>query len=228
VAVDIVALTVRSGRLVALLIRRLLEPFAGRGALPGGFMLAGETPRQAALRELKEETGVVPPGHLEQLRTYGPVGRDPRGDVLTVAYLLLAPSWEAPAPGGDSKSAEWTDVGAAGGLAFDHDRILADGLERARSKLEYTALALSFVPEEFTMAQLRGVYEAVWGTSLDPRNFSRKVLGSQIIEPTGRVTGSGAPGRAAPGRPATLYRAEAGLDPTSTALSPPILRPLRA
>jgi 8-oxo-dGTP diphosphatase len=219
VAVDIVALTVRAGRLTALLVRRLLEPFAGQEALPGGFMLAGETPRLAAVRELAEETGVAPPGHLEQLRTYGPLGRDPRGDVLTVAYLLLAPSWAAPAAGGDSQAAAWVDVREARDLAFDHGRILADGLERARSKLEYTALALSFVPDEFTMAQLRGVYEAVWGVPLDPRNFSRKVLGSNIIEPTGAAAG----GRSA-GRPAALYRARAGLDPAQTSLSPPILR----
>jgi 8-oxo-dGTP diphosphatase len=126
------------------------------------------------------------------------MGRDPRGDVLTVAYLLLAPSWDTPAPGGDSAAAAWIDIQDAHGLAFDHDRILADGLERARSKLEYTALALSFVPHEFTMTQLRGVYEAVWGTPLDPRNFSRKVLGSRIIEPVGRVA------KGAAGRPAAV------------------------
>jgi 8-oxo-dGTP diphosphatase len=221
VAVDIVALTVRAERLTALLVTRLLEPFEGRPALPGGFVLRRETLRQAALRELAEETGMAPPGHLEQLRTYGPMGRDPRGDVLTVAYLLLAPSWDTPAAGGDSARADWVPVQDARGLAFDHDRILADGLERARSKLEYTALALSFVPERFTIGQLRRVYEAVWGTPIDPRNFSRKVLGSKIVEPTGEFL---APST---GRPAALYRAIADLDPAATVLNPPIWRSAR-
>jgi 8-oxo-dGTP diphosphatase len=221
VAVGIVALTVRAGHLAALAVQRGAEPFAGRMALPGGFVLQRETLREAALRELAAQAGVTPPGHLEQLRSYGPIGRDPRGDVLTVAYLLLAPWWEAPAPGGDQRRGAWLRADSANDLAFDHDRILADGLERARAKLEYTALALSFVPSQFTMARLRGVYEAVWGTGLDPRNFSRKVLGSGIIEPTGATSGG------TTGRPAALFRAKPGLDPAATFLNPPILRPPR-
>ncbi|MDR1427681.1 MAG: NUDIX hydrolase [Bifidobacteriaceae bacterium] len=219
VTVDVVALTVRERRLTALLITRLLPPFAGSNALPGGFVLRGETPREAALRELAEETGLAPPGHLEQLGTYGPLDRDPRADVLSVAYLLLAPAWNTPAPGGDSEAAAWVDVRSAHGLAFDHGRILADGVTRARAKLEYTALALAFVPPEFTMAQLRSVYEAVWDTTLDPRNFSRKVLGSSIVEATGKTVAGGT------GRPAAIYRARPGLDPARAVLFPPILRP---
>jgi 8-oxo-dGTP diphosphatase len=218
-AVDIVALTVRSRRLSVLLVRRLLEPFRGRLALPGGFALPGESPRQAAIRELAEEAGVAPPGHLEQLRTYGPEDRDPRGPVVSVAHLLLAPAWGDLASGGDAAAAAWVDVAAARGLAFDHDRILADGLERARAKLEYSALALAFIPAEFTIAQLRAVYEAVWGAALDARNFSRKILGSGIIQPAGLA----GPGR--PGRPARLFRVAPGLDPASAALNPPIIRP---
>ena len=94
VTVDIVALTVRGGELCVLLITRLIEPFRGRLALPGGFVLPGEDLVEAAIRELGEETGVERlPGYLEQLASYGPKGRDPRGDVLTVAHLLLAPDF---------------------------------------------------------------------------------------------------------------------------------------
>jgi 8-oxo-dGTP diphosphatase len=217
--VDVVALTIRSGSPAVLLVKRLLAPFRDRLALPGGFVLEGESLRQAALRELAEETGVAPPGHLEQLRTYGPLARDPRGPVLTVAHLLLAPAWGSVKAGGDAGAAAWTDLGQATGLAFDHNAILADGLERARAKLEYTALALAFMPPVFTMAQLRGVYEAVWGHALDPRNFSRKVLGSGIVQPTGAMTSGGA------GRPATLYAAPSGLDPATAGLNPPLMRP---
>ena len=102
-----------------------------------------------------------------------------------------------------------------GPLAFDHGQILADGLERARAKLEYTPLAAAFCPPEFTIAQLRGVYETVWGTSLDPRNFHRKVTGTPgfVIPACGETAG-------ARGRPAQLYRK----GPAAT-LYPPLLRP---
>ncbi|MFD2027538.1 NUDIX domain-containing protein [Promicromonospora aerolata] len=228
VTVDVVALTVRGGTLQALVVDRLLEPFRGRAALPGGFVLPGETLERAAERELAEETGLtapagatgVGPWHLEQLRTYGPLDRDPRGPVLSVAYLLLAPAFGLPAAGGDAAEARWVTVGdGAVHLAFDHDRILADGVERARAKIEYSPLAAAFCPAEFTVAELRGVYEAVWGTRLDARNFHRKATGTPgFLEPTGRLGGGG------PGRPAELYRLAPGVDPTATVLHPPLLR----
>ncbi len=208
VTVDVVALTVRDDALHVLLVERGVEPYRGALALPGGFVLPGERLARAARRELAEETGVRPPGHLEQLRTYGPLDRDPRGPVLSVAYLLLAPEFGVVHAGSDAGGAAWHPVepllgdGPGAGLAFDHARILADGVERARAKLEYSALATAFCPPEFTVADLRRVYEAVWGVRLDPRNFSRKATTTAgFLEDTGRTTSGGA------GRPAALYRA---------------------
>ncbi|MFE9233104.1 NUDIX hydrolase [Cellulosimicrobium funkei] len=208
VTVDVVALTVRDDALHVLLVERGVEPYRGALALPGGFVLPGERLARAARRELAEETGVRPPGHLEQLRTYGPLDRDPRGPVLSVAYLLLAPEFGVVHAGSDAGGAAWHAVepllgdGPGPGLAFDHARILADGVERARAKLEYSALATAFCPPEFTVADLRRVYEAVWGVRLDPRNFSRKATTTAgFLEDTGRTTSGGT------GRPAALYRA---------------------
>ena len=214
IAVDVVALTVADGALRVLLVDRLLEPYAGRPALPGGFLLDGEDVAGAAVRELTEETGVAPRGHLEQLRTYGPVGRDPRGPVLSVAHLLFSPVLDLPRAGGDAAAVRWAPVGPflEGGahLAFDHDRILADGVERARAKIEYSPLATAFCPEEFTIAELRRVYEAVWGTRLDPRNFHRKATRSEgFLQATGRVRSEGV------GRPAALFRRPPGSGPTA-------------
>lgn len=219
--VDIVLLSIRNDTLCALLIERAFPPFEGTFALPGGFLLHNESLTDAAYRELKEETGITPSGHLEQLRTYGPLHRDPRGPVLSVAYLLLTPSFELPLAGGDARSAEWVPAHAIlhseVPLAFDHAQIMLDGIERARSKLEYSGLATAFCTEEFTIDQLRRIYEAVWGTPLDPRNFHRKATGATgFIEATGN-TSSGV------GRPAALYRS-AG-NPHDTVLHPPILRP---
>jgi 8-oxo-dGTP diphosphatase len=216
VTVDLVVLTIREGTLTVLLVTRGEGPAQGSHALPGGFVRPDEDLPQAAARELAEETGLtVDEVHLEQLASYGAPDRDPRMRVVTVAYLALAPGMPSPQAGGDAAGANWVLVSDAGPLAFDHDQILADGVERARAKLEYTPLAAAFCPPEFTIAQLRGVYETVWGTALDPRNFHRKVTGTPgfVVEADGETAG----GR---GRPAQLYRK----GPAAT-LYPPLLRP---
>lgn len=219
VAVDLVVLTLRDDRLHVLVVERGVEPFVGRLALPGGFVTESEDLIDAAVRELAEETGVVDLRvHLEQLATYGAPDRDPRGRVISVAYLALVPIASDPVAGSDAAGARWEPVsevvGARRGLAFDHHTILRDGLERARAKLEYSALATTFCSPEFTIHDLRRVYEAVWDTQLDPRNFHRKVTGSPgFVEPTGRTTTRHG------GRPAQLYRKG-----WADRLHPPILR----
>src|SRR4051812_1219534 len=225
VTVDLVVLTVRAAELQVLTVQRGEEPFAGRLALPGGFVRPRESLADAARRELAEETGLRDvPGHLEQLASYGDPDRDPRMRVVTVAYLALAPDLPAPVAGGDARRAQWQPVapllaapaGPAGpaALAYDHATILGDGVERARAKLEYTTLATAFCAAEFTVAELRRVYDLVWGTALDPRNFHRKATTAPgFLEPVaGTTTRAG-------GRPAQLYRAG-----PATVLTPPILR----
>jgi len=235
VTVDLVVLTVRRHALCALAVRRGEPPFQGRWALPGGFVRDDEDLATAAARELEEETGLcahdpgTPPptpgsgAHLEQLATYGDPKRDPRMRVVSVAHLALAPDLPAPKAGGDAHSARWAPVETfleqegeqAGPLAFDHAQILADGVERARSKIEYSSLATAFCPPEFTVGELRRVYEAVWGVALDPRNFHRKVTGTPgFLVPTGGTTTRQG------GRPAQLFRAGG-----ATLLNPPMLRP---
>lgn len=206
ITVDLVVLTVRLDALAVLAVRRGLPPFEGRWALPGGFVGDDEDLVDAALRELAEETGVAPRrAHLEQLATYGTPGRDPRGRVVSTAYLALLPDLPTPTAGSDAAAADWLPVdellGDPGSLAFDHHQILSDGVERARAKLEYTPLAAAFCGEEFTIAELRRIYEAVWAMPLDPRNFHRKVTTTPgFVEPTGHTTTRDG------GRPARLYR----------------------
>lgn len=215
VAVDLVVLTVREEKLCALAVRRGIDPHMGALALPGGFVHDDEGLEDAAARELEEETGLSRGSvHLEQLATYGDPGRDPRQRVVSVAYLALAPDLPTPAAGSDAAEAEWRPVASLRGLAFDHDQILRDGVERARSKLEYTPLGAAFCGPEFTVAELRRVYEIVWGERLDPRNFHRKVTKTAgFLEPTGETTTRDG------GRPAQVYRrGSAGL------LHPPLLR----
>ncbi|MBB4745108.1 8-oxo-dGTP diphosphatase [Actinoplanes octamycinicus] len=221
VAVDLVIFTLRAGRLQVLLVQRGVEPFAGARALPGGFLShAQEDLAAAAERELAEEAGLAAGElHLEQLGVYGTPGRDPRGRVISVAYLAIAPRLPEPVPGTDAADAWWVPVEVALSeqttLAFDHRQIIADGVERARSKLEYSALATAFCAPMFTIVELQEVYEAVWGVRLDPRNFYRKVQSVDgFIVPAGPVRKNDN------GRPARLFRAG-----PRQALYPPMTRP---
>ncbi|MGI8335871.1 NUDIX hydrolase [Actinomadura scrupuli] len=219
VTVDLVILTVRRDELQVLLVERGKEPYPGLPALPGGHVREDETLDSAAGRELEEETGLDGRRlHLQQLRTYGDPGRDPRGRVITVAYLALGPDLPTPVAGSDARAARWVPVQPLLEerieLAFDHLTILRDALDRARSQLEYTTVAAAFCAEPFTIGDLRHVYEAIWGLPLDPSNFRRKVTrADRFVEPTGE--------RTIPeiGRPAALYRRG-----SARLLSPPLLR----
>lgn len=219
---DLVILTVRGGQLAALVWCRDAEPYLGSWALAGGFIRMDEDLPAAAARVLAERAGLpgapaeragLPgtPVHLEQLQTYGYPDRDPRQRAVSVAYLGLAPDLPAP----EQPQMRWQSVTALTEMAFDHARILQDGVERARAKLEYTSLAAAFCRDEFTVAELRRVYEIVWGTPLDPRNFHRKVTGAErFLVDTGTTAASGG------GRPAELYRRGA-----AELMHPPMLRP---
>jgi 8-oxo-dGTP diphosphatase len=211
--VDVVLLTVHQGQLCVLLVQRKKPPFAGDWALPGGFVDPGEDIEAAAVRELAEETGLaeLPEGiYLEQLRSYGRPGRDPRGRTVAVAHLALVPGLPTVRGGDDAAQARFWPIEDLVGddaprLAFDHDEIVRDGVERARAKLEYTTCALAFVQEPFTFADLRRIYEAVWGVHLDHSNFRKKVLDNDgFVQALGQEAPrlKGGPG----GRPADLYR----------------------
>lgn len=214
ITADLVILTVRDDRLNVLLVERANEPYQGRAALPGGFLRDDETLDDAARRELAEETALGERLHLEQVGAYSAPDRDPRGRVVTVSYLAIAPSLPVPTAGSDARAARWSPVEEVPPLAFDHDDILADALERARSKLENTTLATAFCAETFTIGELRRVYEVVWGTPLDPRNFNRKVTSTEgFVVPTGETRSPES------GRPAALYRRG-----PATTLHPAILR----
>lgn len=217
VTADLVVLTLREGSLSVLLVQRGEWPQEDRWALPGGFTHVDEDIEDAAYRELAEEAGV---GRgdvvLEQLRTYGDPDRDERMRVVSVAWLALGADLPEPRAGSDAAGARWVPVDDALelDLAFDHREILTDGLERARAKLEYSTLATAFVREPFTVGELREVYEAVWGTRIDPRNFHRKVTKAE-----GFLTETGERTTRAGGRPAMLY----SVGP-ATQLHPPVLR----
>jgi 8-oxo-dGTP diphosphatase len=227
VTVDMIVLTIADEQLQVVLIERGAPPFEGSWALPGGFVREDESLDDAAARELTEETGVRAARHLEQFGTYGDPDRDPRMRVVSVAYVAILPEIGAIAATTDARDAELVPVDEVLGrrparqLAFDHKSILKDAVEAARTKLETTSIATAFVEREFTLTDLRVVYETIWGEPLDPGNFRRKVLSTPgFVTPTGYRAQPGPEG----GKPPDLYRAGR----TALAeLDPPMRRPGR-
>ena len=195
--VDCVVFGLDEEDLKVLLIRRDLKPFAGKWALPGGFVKMDETLDAAARRELKEETGVED-ARLEQLYTFGALHRDPRDRVVTVAYYALIPSGRVLKSGSDASAAEWRDTDDLPKLAFDHDKIVAYALERLRNKLEYTTAGFKLLPEQFTLSELQAVYEAILGKKLDKRNFRKKLELLKVLKPLSAWRSTGR-------KPARLY-----------------------
>jgi 8-oxo-dGTP diphosphatase len=208
VTVDVVILTMVDGDLQMVLVRRGVAPFKGMWAIPGGFKRPNETLDAAAKRELAEEAGVDSASLLTQFGAYGDPGRDPRMNVVTVAYLAVLRDVGDVVASTDASHAALIPVSEALDgkleLAFDHVRIVRDAVERVRADLELTGIATAFVGPTFTVAELRAVYEAVWGVQLDGANFRRRVLTeSGWVIPTGRRARPGATG----GKPAELFRA---------------------
>jgi len=208
VTVDVVILTMSEGTLHVLVVRRGEAPFQGMWAIPGGFKRPTETLDEAARRELVEETGVDVASLLTQFGAYGDPERDPRMSVVTVAYLAVVRDVGAVVAGTDAADASLVPVSdvlkGTIDLAFDHLRIVRDAVERVRVELEVSGIATAFVGTTFTLAELRAVYEAVWGVQLDAANFRRSIVAEDgWVIPTGRRARPGPAG----GRPAELYRA---------------------
>lgn len=198
VAVDIVIFTIQSGELCVLLVKRGIPPFADQFAIPGGFVLENESLDEAALRELREETGVTDV-YLEQLYSFGEPNRDPRGRVISVAYFALIAADRCPIiAGSDAAEARWFPTRRLPPLAFDHGKILAYSVERLRNKLEYTTVGFQLLPSRFSLSELQEVYETILDKKLDKRNFRRKVGLLKILRPTRELRRGGR-------RPARLF-----------------------
>ena len=182
-------------RLVLPLVKRTRDPHAGQWALPGGWLGADEDLEVAASRTLAETT-TLSPSYLEQLYAFGDVARSPSRVVSIVYWALVR---EDVSLGSEQHNVAWFDQATLPELAFDHNHIVDYALWRLRNKVGYSRIAHGLLPERFTLADLREVYEAILGRRLDPANFRRQVENSDTLIPTdGFRTGSH--------RPARLYR----------------------
>lgn len=199
--VDIVILRLINSQLNVLLIQRINEPFKDSWALPGGYNTADDTTMQAVERALSTKVGVIPSDltHIEQLYTFDTVDRDPRGHAISVAYLGLTSKLE-PHTSETTQHPVYFPVNKLPELAYDHADIIKYALGRLRSKLTYTTAAYALLPEAFTLTQLQLAYEVILERALDKRNFRKKFLSFDQLEPTGDYFQDGAH------RPALLYR----------------------
>ncbi len=198
--VDCVVFGFDEGALKVLLIRRGIEPYQNKWALPGGFVRPDETLNEAARRELHEETGLREI-YLEQLYTFGEIDRDPRERVVSVAYFALVRRADhLPAAATDAAEAAWFEVGKVPVLAFDHAEILAMALERLRGKIRWQPVGFELLPKKFTLTQFQALYEAILGRELDKRNFRKKLLALDLLVALEESTTAGSR------RPAQLFR----------------------
>jgi 8-oxo-dGTP diphosphatase len=207
VSVDLAIFTVRADRLHVLLVRRpadASEPFPHQWALPGGFIQVGrdQTLEDCARRKLLEKTGLESP-YLEQVGAVGSATRDPRGWSVTHVYFALIPSDNVVLqPGANASDAQWhplSDHAATGSLAFDHEQLLGQAIERLHAKVEYTSLPAFLCPEPFTLPELQRIYEIVLDRPVEKSAFRKRLFAQSFLEETGetRITGK---------RPAALYR----------------------
>jgi len=198
ITVDVVIFRLVETSLQTLLIQRRDAPFADQWAFPGGFIKMDESLDDAALRELREETSITGV-NIDQLRAFGELNRDPRGRVISVAYLALIPPEDIKIKAGDDAAqVQWFTVNSVPNLAFDHASILEIALQRLRLQTEYGDAPFKLLSREFTLSQLQSAYEVILGKHLDKRNFRRKVLQANLLRSTSQR-------RSGEGRPAELF-----------------------
>jgi len=201
IATDVALFTVEKDQLKVLLMKMTKEPFMGKWALPGGLVGGEESVDAGAIRVLQEKAGVTNV-YLEQFGTFGEVDRDPFGRVVSVAYFALVSQEEARMHVSPEQedSLKWVAVQDVKELAYDHEAILAAAVAQLQTRLSYSNIAYSLLPRQFTLTQLQRLYEVILDTTIDKRNFRKRVLASGLVVPTGKKQ------EGAANRPAALYR----------------------
>lgn len=201
VSVDCVIFAYMKQAVYIPLILRGVDPYQDCWSLPGGPILASETPEEACLRKLEEDIGLKVE-YLEQLYTFGALDRDPRERAFSIGYFALIADCDKPlAWGKDSRTAQWFHIDQLPEMnwAFDHKHIVEMAIKRLRAKLSYEPVGLSLLPEEFNLSELKRIYDVILGTDLDRRNFQKKMKSTGLLIPTGTVPSPR-------GRPSQLFR----------------------
>lgn len=200
IATDVAIFTIHNDSLHVLLIHMKKKPFTGMWALPGGLIRPHESVDDGAKRHLSLKTGVKNV-YLEQLYTFGEVHRDPFGRVVSVAYMALIPSQNIKLKTTkEYAEVKWFLIRKLPKLAYDHSEVITYALSRIRAKLEYTNVAYSLLPKEFTLSDLQRIYEIILNKKIDKRNFRKKILSLNLIKRLRKKTSGST------GRPAQFYQ----------------------
>lgn len=179
VTTDCVIFSFNGTKLKVLLVKRGVEPFKGKWALPGGFLKMDESAEEGALRELEEETGFKAE-RVKQFHTFSAPDRDPRERVITIAYYALVKMQEV-AGADDAADAQWFDVDQLPPLAFDHDHILSYAQRELRKQIHFEPVGFELLPDQFTMSELQNLYEAILNVTFDRRNFCNKMKHLELL-----------------------------------------------
>lgn len=199
-SVDAVVFGYEEGVISVLLIKRKYDPFKGKWAIPGGFVLNDESLETAVERELQEETGVKI-NYLEQLYTFGDVERDPRGRVVTVAYVgLVRPNTFKIFASTDAAQVQWFTIDELPELSFDHKKILAIAIARLQAKITYEPIGFELLDTKFPFSDLEKLYTTLLGRPIDRRNFRKKMIGLNVLDELDEKISKGS------GRPANLFQ----------------------
>lgn len=199
-SVDAVVFGYEEGKISVLLIKRKYEPFKGKWAIPGGFVLNGESLEEAVQRELQEETGVKI-NYLEQLYTFGEPSRDPRGRVVSIAYFgLVRPNTFKIFASTDAAEVQWFDIDELPKLSFDHKDILKMAIERLQGKITYEPIGFELLDKKFPFSDLEKLYTTLLGREIDRRNFRKKIIGLNVLDELDEKVSKGS------GRPANLFQ----------------------
>ncbi|WP_299524629.1 NUDIX domain-containing protein [Winogradskyella sp.] len=199
-SVDAVVFGYEDGEISVLLIRRKYDPYKGKWAIPGGFVLNDESLEQAVERELQEETGIKI-NYLEQLYTFGKPSRDPRGRVVSVAYFgLVRPNTFKIFASTDAEEVQWFNINELPELSFDHEEILNMAIKRLKDKITYEPIGFELLDKKFPFSDLEKLYTTLLGRPIDRRNFRKKIISLNVLDELDEKVSKGS------GRPANLFQ----------------------
>lgn len=196
ISIDCIIFGFDEGELKVLLIKRAKEPLKDGWALPGGFVGQNEDIDVAAKAILEELTGLKKI-YMEQLHTFGDVNRYPLARVISIAYSSLVKIGDYELRAADNaKEAVWHPVSKIPALVFDHGQMVEMALDRLKTNVQYHPIGFELLPKKFTLTQLQTLYETVLETTLDKRNFRKKILSMDLLIALDEFQ-RGAPNRAA-------------------------------
>lgn len=199
VGIDCIIFGFKDGKLSLLLLKRNFEPAKGQWSLMGGFVQKDESADEAAKRVLRELTG-LDHVYMEQVGAFGEIERDPGERVISVAYYALMNIDNYDKELVHSHNAFWADIDELPELIFDHREMVDKARNLMKQKASYKPIGFNLLPDLFTLTQLQTLYEAIYGETMDKRNFRKRVAEMEFIEQTDEIDKTGSK------RGARLYR----------------------